>query len=171
MLDEYQLKRIQVFLGVERDPLGAGWNKIQSVIAVGSGGIWGKGYGEGTQNILGYLPQPVAPTDFIFSVVAEESGFAGSLVLLGLYAAVLMGGLKAALGAPDRAGRVLAVGLATQVFVHAFVNMAMTIGLMPITGVPLPLISYGGSFMVATMLGLGLMHSVGARRITAWGRV
>ncbi len=164
VLDEYQLKRIQVFLGVERDPLGAGWNKIQSGIAVGSGGMWGKGYGAGTQNTLGYLPQPVAPTDFIFSVIGEETGFAGSAVLLALYAALLAGGLRAAGRAPDRGGRLLAAGLATHVFTHVFVNIAMTIGLLPITGLPLPLISYGGSFMIATMLGLGLMQSAGLHR-------
>lgn len=164
VLDEYQLKRIRVFLAVERDPLGAGWNKIQSGIAVGSGGMWGKGYGAGTQNTLGYLPQPVAPTDFIFSVIGEETGFAGSVALLALYTALLAGGLRAAGRAPDRGGRLLAAGLATLVFTHVFVNIAMTIGLMPITGLPLPLISYGGSFMVATMLGLGLMQSAGLSR-------
>ncbi|MBP7275182.1 MAG: rod shape-determining protein RodA [Kiritimatiellae bacterium] len=164
VLDEYQLKRIRVFLGVERDPLGAGWNKIQSGIAVGSGGMWGKGYGAGTQNTLGYLPQTVAPTDFIFSVIGEETGFAGSAALLALYTALLAGGLRAAGRAPDRGGRLLAAGLATLVFTHVFVNIAMTIGLMPITGLPLPLISYGGSVTVATMLGLGLMQSVGLPR-------
>jgi rod shape determining protein RodA len=109
----------------------------------------------------------VAPTDFIFSVIAEEVGFVGSVVLLGLFAVLLASGIRAAMGAPDRVGRLLAAGLAMYIFVHVFVNIAMTIGLMPITGLPLPLISYGGSFMVATMLGMGLMQSVGARRLSA----
>ena len=167
LLDGYQQERVRVFLNPGLDPLGAGWNKIQSAIAVGSGGLHGKGWLEGTQNVLGYLPRPVAPTDFIYSVIAEETGFVGSVVLLGLYAVVLGGAIRAATGAPDKYGQLLAAGLATMLFFHVFVNMAMTIGLLPITGKPLPLVSYGGSFMTATMLSLGLVQSVYARRFAA----
>lgn len=153
-------RRVLAFAHPERDPLGAGWNKRQSEIAVGSGGFWGKGYLNGTQNILGFLPRSVASTDFIFSVIAEEAGFAGSLLLLALY-----GGLFGAVGwtgwrCRDAAGRLLCVGVGALLFVHTFVNLAMTIGLVPITGLPLPLISYGGSFTISTMAMLGLVQSV-----------
>jgi rod shape determining protein RodA len=156
---------MMVFFDPARDPLGSGWNKIQSEIAVGSGGMAGKGYLKGTQNVLGFLPRTVAPTDFIFSVIAEETGFIGSVLLLSLYAMLVWGGLRAALRARDKFGRLLAVGVVVLMFVHLFVNMAMTIGLMPVTGLPLPLISYGGSFMVCTMVGLGLVQSVYVRRV------
>ena len=119
----------------------------------------------GTQNILGFLPKTVAPTDFIFSVIGEETGFVGSVVLLALFAMLVGGCLHAALASRDKLGRVLAVGVVSLLFSHIFVNMAMTVGLMPITGLPLPLISYGGSFMMSTMLGLGLVQSVYVRRI------
>jgi len=164
-LDEYQKERIFVFLDPGRDPLGAGWNKIQSEIAVGSGGLGGKGFLMGTQNILGFLPRTVAPTDFIFSVIAEESGFIGSAVLLGLYAVILSCSIRAAIQAVDKTGRLLAAGVATMLFCHLFVNIAMTVGLAPITGLPLPLISYGGSFMICTMTALGLVQSVYVRRM------
>jgi len=163
-LSAYQRDRIEVFLQPGKDPLGAGWNRRQSEIAVGSGGLAGKGYLRGTQNVLGYLPRTVAPTDFIFSVIAEETGFIGSAVMLGLYGVLMLCGLYAALEAPDRMGRVLCVGVVTMLFTHVFVNVAMTVGLMPIVGLPLPLISYGGSFMIATLLGLGLIQSVYVRR-------
>ncbi len=164
VLGDYQRERILVFLDPGRDPLGAGWNKIQSAIAVGSGGFWGKGYLRGTQNLLGFLPRTVAPTDFIYSVIAEEMGFAGSTLLLALYATVLTGGIRAALLARDKMGRLLAVGVTSSLFFHVAVNMAMTIGLLPITGLPLPLLSYGGSFMISTMIGLGIVQSVYIRR-------
>ena len=163
-LDEYQKNRLLVFFDSGRDPLGAGWNKIQSEIAVGSGGLTGKGYLKGTQNVLGFLPRTVAPTDFIFPVIAEEMGFMGSVLVLSLFAVVLISCMRTALLARDKLGRLLAVGVATLFFCHVFINIAMTIGLMPITGLPLPLISYGGSFMVATMLGLGMVQSVYVRR-------
>lgn len=163
-LDDYQRERVHVFLDPSRDPLGAGWNSIQSGIAVGSGGLTGKGYMMGTQNILGFLPRTVAPTDFIFSVIAEETGFVGSVLLLTLFASLVWGCLRAALAARDKLGRLLAVGVVTLLFCHIFVNMAMTVGLVPITGLPLPLISYGGSFMLCTMVGLGVVQSVFVRR-------
>jgi len=164
MLGDYQQERILVFLDPGRDPLGAGWNKIQSEIAVGSGGLLGKGFLGGTQNILGYLPRTVAPTDFIFSVIAEEAGFLGASGMLACFAVLLGRGVEVALVARDRFGQLLAAGLATMLFFHVFVNVAMTIGLVPITGLPLPLISYGGTFMVSMMLALGLMQSVFVRR-------
>jgi rod shape determining protein RodA len=165
VLDGYQKERILVFFDASRDPLGAGWNKIQSEIAVGSGGWSGKGLLMGTQNILGFLPRTVAPTDFIFSVIAEESGFIGVALVLGLYAVLIICGIRAALSARDTLGRMLAAGVVTSLFCHMFVNVAMTVGLAPITGLPLPLISYGGSFMVCTMTGLGLVQSVYVRRL------
>lgn len=164
VLDEYQKNRILVFFEPGRDVYGAGWNKLQSQIAVGSGGLTGKGFLAGTQNVLGFLPKSVAPTDFIYSVVAEEMGFAGSALVLSLYAAVILGVMRAALVSVDKFGRLLCVGVATMLFTHVFVNIAMTIGLMPITGLPLPLMSYGGSFMVTTMCGLGMVQSVYVRR-------
>ncbi|MCF7837042.1 MAG: rod shape-determining protein RodA [Candidatus Marinimicrobia bacterium] len=167
MLGEYQRNRLLVFIDPGRDPLGAGWNKIQSEIAVGSGGLWGKGFLNGTQNVLGFLPRSVAPTDFIYSVVAEETGFVGSVVLVLLYGGVLWGCYRAAVRARDAFGRLLAVGVTTLLFTHLFINLAMTIGLMPITGLPLPLISYGGSFMLSTLLALGLVQSVYSRRTRA----
>jgi rod shape determining protein RodA len=166
LLDGYQQERIRVFLDPTRDPLGSGWNKIQSAIAIGSGGFSGKGFLEGTQNVLGFLPRTVAPTDFIFSVIAEEKGFLGALTVLGLFALVLMGGIRAALRAPDSFGRILATGITLLLFTHVFVNIAMTIGLLPITGLPLPLISYGGSFMVTTLASLGILQSIAIRRST-----
>ena len=167
LFDEYQKERVRVFFDPWRDPLGTGWNKIQSEIAVGSGGLWGKGWLEGTQNTLGYLPRPVAPTDFIYSVIAEEKGFVGSVVLLALFTVVLGGGIRAAIRSRDKNGQLLAAGFATLLFCHVFVNMAMTIGLLPITGLPLPLVSYGGSFMIAMGIALGMIQSVYARRRTA----
>jgi len=117
-----------------------------------------------TQNILGFLPRTVAPTDFIYSVVAEESGFAGSTLLLALYTLVVLRCMRAAIRARDLFGRLLATGIGVLIFTHVFINIAMTVGLMPITGLPLPLMSYGGSFMVSTMTALGLVQSVYLRR-------
>lgn len=164
VLDPYQKERVLVFLDPSRDPTNAGWSRLQTAIAVGSGGLTGKGFLAGTQNVLGFLPRSVAHNDFIYSVVAEEMGFVGSALVLSLYAAVLLGALRAALLSVDKFGRLLAVGVATILFTHVFVNIAMTIGLLPITGLPLPLMSYGGSFMVVTMGGLGLVQSVYVRR-------
>lgn len=165
-LTPYQKGRILVYLGLDNDPLGAGWNKLQSQIAVGSGGLFGKGYLKGTQNILGFLPRTVAPTDFIYSVVAEETGFVGSGVLLMLYITITVRCMRTAVQAIDLFGRLLAAGIGVLLFTHGFINIAMTVGLMPITGLPLPLMSYGGSFMVTTMGALGLVQSVYLRRRT-----
>jgi rod shape determining protein RodA len=159
-VSSYHRERLVGFFRADRDPLGSGWNKRQSEIAVGSGGTWGKGFLKGTQNILGFLPRSVAPTDFIYSVIAEEKGFFGSATVLGLFGLILVSGFRAALASPDKFGRMLCVGIATLVFCHVFVNIAMTVGMMPITGLPLPLLSYGGSFMVVTMSALGMVQSV-----------
>ena len=163
-LSGYQRDRIEVFLHPGKDPMGSGWNKRQSEIAVGSGGLTGKGFLRGTQNILGFLPRTVAPTDFIFSVISEEKGFVGSLAVVSLYGILIVCGLYAAMVAGDKMGRVLCVGIVTMIFTHAFVNMAMTIGVLPVVGIPLPLVSYGGTFMVITLFALGLIQSVYVRR-------
>lgn len=162
-LSDYQRNRIMVFVRANEDPLGAGWNKLQSEIAVGSGGLWGKGFRNGTQNILGFLPRTVAPNDFIYSVIAEETGFVGSMGVFTLFGMVFWGGMRAAMSARDKLGRLLCVGIVSLLFCHVFINIAMTVGLMPITGLPLPLLSYGGSFMLVVMSALGLMQSVHIR--------
>ena len=162
-LSEYHRDRINVFIKADVDPLGAGWNKMQSEMAVGSGGVWGKGFRNGTQNILGFLPPSVAPTDFIYSVIAEEKGFFGSVVVLLLFGVVITAGTLAGLRSRDKLGRLLCVGIVTMIFCHVFINIAMTVGLMPIIGVPLPLLSYGGSFMIVTMSVLGITQSVRIR--------
>jgi rod shape determining protein RodA len=162
-LNPYQKSRIEVFLGINRDPFGTGWNKRQSEISIGSGGLKGKGFQKGTQNILGYLPRSVAPTDFIFAVIAEETGFAGSAVVLTLFGLVIAGSVLAALRAHDKLGRLLCIGIISMFGCHVVINMAMTVGLMPITGLPLPLLSYGGSFMLITMASLGIVQSVYVR--------
>lgn len=156
----YQRERILVFFDRDRDPLGAGWNKAQSQMAVGSGRLTGKGYLRGTQNSLGFLPRTVAPNDFIFSVIAEEKGWSGALTVLALFGVLLGRGLRTALVARDKTGRLLVTGIITMLFAHVFVNIAMTIGLLPITGIPLPLISYGGSFLLGTLSALGMVQSV-----------
>lgn len=163
-MEEYQKGRIKVFLSDDHDMAGAGWNKLQSQIAVGSGGLRGKGYLKGTQNILGFLPRTVAPTDFIFCVIAEETGFLGGASIILLYTLLLGRCMWAAGRARDGFGRLVALGISVMLFCHVFVNIAMTIGILPITGLPLPLMSYGGSFMVSTLIALGLVQSIHQRR-------
>ncbi len=160
-LKDYQRNRIISFVAPDKiDPMGIGWNLRQSLISVGSGGLVGKGWTEGTQAQLGYLPRAVAHNDFIFSVIAEEKGFLGSLTVLGLFSIVLINGIRVAGLARDRFGTLLAVGVTVLFAVHVFVNIAMTIGLVPITGIPLPFISYGGSFVLSCCLLQGLVQSV-----------
>jgi rod shape determining protein RodA len=160
-LRDYQRNRIVGFGWPDKiDQAGVGWNQRQSKISVGSGGLAGKGWTEGTQAQLGYLPSSVSHNDFIFSVIAEEKGFLGSLTVLGLFAVVLFNGIRIASHARDRLGTLLAVGVTVLFAVHVFVNIAMTIGLMPITGIPLPFISYGGTFMLSCCLLQGLVQSV-----------
>jgi rod shape determining protein RodA len=163
-MEEYQKGRIKVFLSQDHDLADAGWNKLQSQIAVGSGGLHGKGYLQGTQNILGFLPRTVAPTDFIFCVIAEETGFVGGAFFILLYTLLLGRCMRISARSRDEFGRLMVLGIGVMLFCHVFVNIAMTIGILPITGLPLPLMSYGGSFMVSTMIALGLAQSVYQRR-------
>ena len=135
-------------------------NVRQALISVGSGGLTGKGWRQGTQNSLGYLPRPVAHNDFIFSVIAEESGFAGSVIVLTLYGVVLFTGMKIAGQARDRLGKLVAVGVVTLIFSHVFINIGMNIRIMPVTGVPLPLLSYGGSSVLGSLIAMGLLQNV-----------
>jgi rod shape determining protein RodA len=162
-LKDYQRNRILTFTAPEViDPTGTkdAWNLNQSLISVGSGGLTGKGWTQGTQAQLGYLPSGVSHNDFIFSVIAEEKGFLGSLTVLGLFGIVLINGIRIAGLARDRFGTLLAVGVTVLFAVHVFVNIGMTIGLVPITGIPLPFISYGGSFVLSCCLLQGLVQSV-----------
>jgi rod shape determining protein RodA len=160
-LHDYQRNRIIPFVAPDKiDPMGVAWNQRQSLLSVGSGGFFGKGWTQGTQAQLGYLPRSVAHNDFIFSVIAEEKGFLGSLTVLGLFGLVLFNGIRIAGSARDRLGTLLALGVTVLFGVHVFVNIAMTIGLVPITGIPLPFISYGGSFVLSCCLLQGLVQSV-----------
>lgn len=160
-LHDYQRNRIISFTNPDKiDPMGISWNQRQSLISVGSGGLLGKGWTEGTQAQLGYLPRAVAHNDFIFSVIAEEKGLLGSLTVLSLFGLMLLNGIRIAGLARDRFGMLLALGVTVLFAVHVFVNIAMTIGLVPITGIPLPFISYGGSFMLSCCLLQGLVQSV-----------
>ncbi len=162
-LHDYQRDRILAFAWPEKvDPDGRGiaYNLNQSLITVGSGGLTGKGWQQGTQAQLGYLPRSIAHNDFIFSVISEELGFVGSITVLGLFGLVLFNGIRIAGLARDRFGTLLALGVTVLFTVHVFVNVAMTIGLVPITGIPLPFISYGGSFVLSCCLLQGLVQSV-----------
>ena len=140
------------------------YNVRQALISVGSGGLVGKGWRQGTQNALGYLPRAVAHNDFIFSVIAEEEGFVGSVSVLALYAVVLFTGLRIAGQARDRLGKLVAVGVVTLIFSHVFINIGMNIRIMPVTGVPLPLLSYGGSSVLCSLIAIGLMQNIHIHR-------
>ncbi len=161
-LKPYQRKRVETFLNPEGDALGAGYHATQSMIAVGSGQGFGKGWGQGTQTLLSFLPEQ--HTDFIFSVWAEEHGFVGCLLLLGLYYALVASALTIASNARDRFGHFVAVGATAMLFWHAFINMGMVTGLLPVVGVTLPLMSYGGSSVIAVYFAIGLLANVGMRR-------
>jgi len=161
-LKEYQKKRIITFFNPDLDPLGAGYHLIQSKIAVGSGGILGKGFMKGTQSKLGFLPEQ--QTDFIFSALGEEWGLIGSLFVISLYFALILWGLRIAVQAKDRHGAILAFGVVAMLFWHAFINIGMVLGMMPVVGIPLPLLSYGGSFIISTLIGVGLLLNVSMRR-------
>lgn len=161
-LEHYQKKRIYAFLHPESDPRGINWHTYQSMITVGSGGFSGKGYLQGTQTRLNYLPEH--HTDFIFSLLAEERGFLGATVVIGLFAALLLRGLMFARDCPEMMGTLLAVGVVTLIAFHVFVNIAITIGLMPVTGIPLPFLSYGRSFYLTTMALIGILLNVPMRR-------
>jgi rod shape determining protein RodA len=161
-LHDYQRARIDTFMDPESDPLGAGYNIIQSKIALGSGGMWGKGFLQGTQGHLNFLPEK--QTDFIFTMLAEEFGFVGCMALLGLLALIILGGMAIALRCRHQFGRLVGLGIATNFFLYVFVNVAMAIGAIPVGGVPLPLVSYGGSAMLTVMFGFGILMSVHVHR-------
>lgn len=158
VLSEYQQKRIQVFFNPDLDPLGRGYNVIQSKIAVGSGQLWGKGYLEGTQNQLGYLPTKY--TDFIFSVISEELGFVGAMAVVLALFIIIYKCFKTAQKADNAFGRYICVGVGSMLLFHVFENVGMCIGLMPVTGIPLPFLSYGGSSLIVNMVAIGLVLSV-----------
>jgi rod shape determining protein RodA len=161
-LKPYQRRRVETFLNPEGDVLGAGYHATQSMIAVGSGQGFGKGWGQGTQTLLSFLPEQ--HTDFIFSVWAEEHGFVGALLLLALYFALVGSGITIAANARDRFGQLVAVGATALVFWHAFINMGMVTGVLPVVGVTLPLMSYGGTSVLVVFAALALLANVGTRR-------
>jgi rod shape determining protein RodA len=150
--------------GIRQQQLGDEYNVRQALISVGSGGLTGKGWRHGTQNTLGYLPRAGAHNDFIFSTIAEEEGFVGSVIVLALYAVVLFAGLRIAGQSRDRLGKLVAVGVVTLLFSHVFINIGMNIRIMPVTGVPLPLLSYGGSSVLGSLIAAGLMQNVHIHR-------
>lgn len=167
-LREYQKNRIYTFLDPEKDPLGAGYHILQSKIALGSGGLFGKGFLLGSQSHLSFLPEK--QTDFIFTTLAEEFGFVGGLGLLVLYTLIIAYGYMIALRCRSHFGRLLGLGIVTNFSLYVFINTAMVMGLIPVVGVPLPLISYGGTAMLAVMFGFGLLLNVGVHRDTRLNR-
>ena len=181
-MEQYQKNRLLIYFGrnytdlappnatpaelqrLRQRQLDDAYNVRQALISVGSGGLIGKGWRQGTQNALGYLPRAVAHNDFIFSVIAEEEGFVGSVIVLTLYAVVLFTGLRIAGQARDRLGKLVAVGVVTLIFSHVFINIGMNIRIMPVTGVPLPLLSYGGSSVLCSLIAVGLMQNIHIHR-------
>jgi rod shape determining protein RodA len=165
VLKPYQRARIIAFIDPGIDPLGAGWAINQSLIAIGSGGFPGKGFmATGTQVEQGFIPGTTVHTDYIYTAIGEQFGFIGGVVLISLFAVLLLAMLFTAHQAADELGLIITVGFAMQIFFHVYQNIGMTIALMPITGLPLPLISYGGTFVVMVMFGLGLVNSVWVHR-------
>ncbi len=162
LMHDYQRQRVLTFLNPESDPLGSGYHIIQSKIAIGSGGLYGKGWLNGTQSHLDFLPE--RSTDFIFAVFGEEFGLLGAVVLLGLYLLVIGRGLVITAGAQDTFGRLLGGSLILTFFVYVFVNIGMVTGLLPVVGVPLPLVSYGGTSLVSLMAAFGILMSVHTHR-------
>ena len=163
-LHDRQRERLKTFLNPEADPYGGGWNLRQAKISIGSGSLTGKGIGKGEQKFLGYLPPSVSMNDFIFCVLAEETGFAGAATVLALFLVLLLSGLWTAVRSNDDRGRLVAIGVMTLVFVHVYINIAMSIGLMPITGLPLPFISAGKTFLVVLLASLGIVQSISLHR-------
>jgi rod shape determining protein RodA len=168
MLHDYQRQRVLTFLNPESDPLGTGYHIIQSKIALGSGGLFGKGFVQGSQSHLNFLPEK--QTDFIFTMLAEEFGMVGALALLGLYTLILVYGFAIAISSRNQFGRLLTLGIMTTFFLYLFINVAMVMGLIPVVGVPLPLISYGGTAMITLLFGFGLVMSVYVHRDVTIGR-
>ncbi len=162
VLKDYQRQRILTFVDPQSDPKGAGYNSIQSMIAVGSGQFLGKGYKKGTQSQLNFLPEH--HTDFIFSVFSEEHGFIGFIVILSLYLFLLTSALKVSYGSNDKFGMLFSFGLFSLFFWHIFINMGMTTGILPIVGVPLPFMSYGGSFMLSCMLAVSILTNIANKK-------
>ena len=161
-LHDYQRARIDTFLHPEGDPLGAGYNIIQSKIALGSGGMWGEGFLQGTQAHLDFLPEK--QTDFIFTIIGEEFGFVGGLAVMALLGLIILGGMLIALRCRNQFGRLVALGISFNFFMYVFVNIAMVMGAIPVGGVPLPLVSHGGSAMLTVMVGFGILMSVHVHR-------
>ena len=162
VLKDYQKQRIITFIDPQSDPRGAGYNSIQSMIAVGSGQVLGKGFKKGTQSQLNFLPEH--HTDFIFSVFSEEHGFLGFLVVLSLYTFLLTTALKISYGSNDKFGMLFSFGLTSLFFWHVFINIGMTTGIMPIVGVPLPFMSYGGSFLLSCMLAVSILTNIANKK-------
>lgn len=158
IMKDYQKQRVLTFLDPESDPLGSGWNIIQSKTAIGSGGLSGKGFLSGTQSQLDFLPE--SHTDFIIAVIGEELGMKGVLVLLALYLLIVGRGLIIAVKAPDSFSRMLAASITLTFFVYVFVNIGMVSGILPVVGVPLPMVSYGGTSIVTLMIGFGILMSI-----------
>jgi rod shape determining protein RodA len=164
LVKQYQIDRLTAFLDPANDPQGARYNLEQSQIAIGSGGVFGRGYLKGTQTNLDFVPEQ--HTDFIFTVVGEEFGFVGAVVLLLLYAVLLWRAFRIAMACKDPFGTYLAAGIAVMFAIQMFVNVGMTVGIMPITGIPLPFVSYGGSSLIANFIAVGLLLSIEARRFS-----
>ena len=162
VLHDYQKKRVLTFIDPEIDPMGAGYHILQSKIALGSGGLTGRGFLQGTQSHLNFLPEK--QTDFIFTMLAEEFGLLGGLGLIVLYITILGYGFAIALRSRNHFGRLVALGLTTTIFLYIFVNVAMVMGVVPVVGVPLPLVSYGGTAMLTVMVAFGLIMSVYVHR-------
>ena len=162
IVKNYQIDRLTSFLDPARDPQGAGYNRQQSEIAIGAGGLYGRGYLEGTQTNLDFVPEQ--HTDFVFTVVGEELGFAGAIGLLGLYGVLIWRGFRTALLSRDTFGTLLAAGIVAMLAFQIFVNIGMTMGIMPVTGIPLPLVSYGGTSMITNWVAVGLLLNVHMRR-------
>jgi rod shape determining protein RodA len=162
VLRDYQIMRLAIFVDPQLDPKGAGWNILQSVTAIGSGGLFGKGWLQGTQSQLQYLPQQ--STDFIFSILAEEWGFLGGLLVLGLFLAIVLRGLTVIWGAREDYPLLVGTGVLAMLFFHVLVNIGMAMGIMPITGIPLMLLSYGGSSLWTALAGIGILMNINRRR-------
>ena len=169
-LRDYQKQRVLTFLNPESDPLGAGYHIIQSKIALGSGGVWGKGFLQGTQSHLQFLPE--RQTDFIFTMLSEEWGFVGGLTLIGLYTLILLYGISISLRSRSQFGRLTGMGVIAAFYIYAAINMAMVMGVLPVVGEPLPLVSYGGTSMMSLLIAFGLLINVYIHRdqfIGRWG--
>jgi rod shape determining protein RodA len=162
VLKDYQKQRVYTFLDPDTDPLGSGYNTLQSKIALGSGGVFGKGFGEGTQSRLNFLPEK--QTDFIFTVLGEEFGLFGLIILMGLYLTILAQGVMIALDTRSQFGRLVAMGVCLNFLLYILINTSMSMGLIPVVGIPLPLVSYGGTALITVLFGFGLLLSVQIHR-------